>query len=220
MRWGWEKNCGGRRARALRTGSPGRTVPAWTTRALKPRSRSSLPSSEFTNATASSPKRARNFAQPLCGFLVTSMTAPPASGSPIASREPVGRLVVEMSRSTKSWSPASACSAGLVGEQRHHAGAHHVELGLEVAALGDRVGGGPGEPVVADQPVGRVEPGLGEDLSLVHARPAYDEGQGAPLGGCGAQVVEGGGELGDGRGHGSILAPPGTGMGAHFRALS
>ena len=59
---------------------------AVTTRALTPRSRSARPSLLLTHFVASLPKRSVNFAQPVCGTSVITMTA-----SPIASSVPAGR---------------------------------------------------------------------------------------------------------------------------------
>jgi hypothetical protein len=47
--------------------SPVRTRPATTTLQLAPRSLSSRPSGVLTNFSASTPKRAENFAHPVCG---------------------------------------------------------------------------------------------------------------------------------------------------------
>ena len=55
-----------------------------------------VPSSLFTNATASSPNRSRNFLHPACGLAVTSRT----TSSPTSIRLPAGRLSWERSRST------------------------------------------------------------------------------------------------------------------------
>ena len=51
----------------FRTTSPLRIIPGFTTRALRPRRLSSLPSAELTNFTASTPNRAANLLQPVCG---------------------------------------------------------------------------------------------------------------------------------------------------------
>ena len=75
--------------------SPTRTGPGVTTRVLTPRIRNSRPGGLFTNLSASVPKRALNFAQPVCGSAVTSITA-----SPTARRVPAGRFWMLRSRST------------------------------------------------------------------------------------------------------------------------
>ena len=72
-------------AGSLRIGSPGRTMPGSTTTAQTPRRRRSL--RELIQRAASMPNRSANFAQPLCGLVVTSMTAVPT-----ASRVPAGAL--------------------------------------------------------------------------------------------------------------------------------
>ena len=70
-------------AQSFAIASPMRTAPGVTIRALTPRSRSSRPGDLLTNLIASVPKRALNFAQPVWGSSVTSITA-----SPTASRVP------------------------------------------------------------------------------------------------------------------------------------
>ena len=57
--------------------SPTASVPGWTTWAWRPRRRSFRPSGEFTNLSASTPKRLENFAQPVCGCGVISRIALP-----------------------------------------------------------------------------------------------------------------------------------------------
>jgi hypothetical protein len=61
-----------------------------------------VPSRELTNRVASTPKRAANFRQPLCGTAVIS-----SSAEPTRSRVPAGRLSALRSRSTIRLSPAS-----------------------------------------------------------------------------------------------------------------
>ena len=79
------------------TGSPGRTRPGTTTRALSPRSRIGRPTVPLTKRIASAPKRSTNLAQPVCGGAVTSMTAPRTrrvtDGEPAADRQVVLREV-------------------------------------------------------------------------------------------------------------------------------
>ena len=131
-----------------------------TTRALKPRSRSSLADLAVDEAHRLLAVAAHELRAAVVRLGATSMTAPPAPGSPNASWNPVGRLATERSRSRNSWSPAYACSSAESREQADHPRAHHVDLGVEVAALGDRARRRPREPVVADQPVDGVEPPL------------------------------------------------------------
>ena len=85
-----------RSARAsLRIVSPLLKVPGSTTFAHIPRRRRWRYGFAFTNLCASTPKRALNFTQPVCGGSVTSITAVPS-----ASRVPGGRFSSERSRST------------------------------------------------------------------------------------------------------------------------
>ena len=67
--------------------SPVRIVPASRIRALRPRIRWARPVGEFTQRSASLPNRALNFAQPVWGVSLISMTA-----VPIARRLPMGRF--------------------------------------------------------------------------------------------------------------------------------
>ena len=83
------------RQESLTMASPGDTVPGATTIAQIPRRRRSL--RELTQRAASVPNRAENLAQPVCGFVVTSMTAVPTR-----RRVPAGRLSAERSKSTIS----------------------------------------------------------------------------------------------------------------------
>ena len=59
--------------------------PGTTTRAHRPRRRRGLPCSPLTKRIASTPKRATNLAQPVCGSSVTTMTGRPASPTPSES---------------------------------------------------------------------------------------------------------------------------------------
>ena len=65
------------RQESLAMASPGDTVPGATTMAQIPRRRRSL--RELIQRAASMPNRAENLAQPVCGFVVTSMTAVPTA---------------------------------------------------------------------------------------------------------------------------------------------
>ena len=75
--------------------SPTRTMPGSTTLALMPRRLSCRPRFELTKRVASTPNRAENFWQPVCGTAVTSTTA-----SPSRRRVPGGRFSSARSRST------------------------------------------------------------------------------------------------------------------------
>ena len=111
---------------------PTRTTPPCTTRAFRPRSRSRLPSSLLTNATASSPNRARNFLQPACGLAVTSRT----TSSPICDPSPGRQVVVgEVEVDVELVAGQRALVVG-VAEQPDHPAAHHRDLRVEVASLG------------------------------------------------------------------------------------
>ena len=55
--------------------SPSRTSPPWITRAYNPRNRSAQPSGELTRSRVAFPYRRSNLLQPVCGELVTSITA-------------------------------------------------------------------------------------------------------------------------------------------------
>src|SRR5205809_126236 len=68
-------------------------VPPWTTLAHTPRRWRRLPSPVLTKRVVSAPNRAANFAHPVWGLGVISMTA-----SPTCSREPAGRLASLWSR--------------------------------------------------------------------------------------------------------------------------
>ena len=85
---------------SLTASSPTRIAPDCTTLALAPRSLSALPSGVLTNRSASWPNRAANFAQPVCGFFESSITA-----EPTRSRVPGGKFSMLRSRSIRSWSP-------------------------------------------------------------------------------------------------------------------
>ncbi len=180
-----------RQGRVTRTGSPGRTRPGTTTRALSPRSRIGRPTAPLTKRIASAPNRSTNFAHPVCGGSVTSMTAPRTVGSPMVSRLPAGRLSCERSRSRKSWSPGQRPARRVAGEEGDHPGAHHVELHLGVRAAV----GGPAaaalHPGVADQADGQVELALVEHLALARRGAAHDELEGAHVTRGGEQLAAG-----------------------------
>jgi hypothetical protein len=78
-----------------RTESPARTVPPRTTRAFMPRIRSSRPTGELIQRSASLPKRALNLAHPVWGCSLTS-----SSAEPIARRLPCGSASMLRSKST------------------------------------------------------------------------------------------------------------------------
>ena len=154
-------------------------VPPVTIRAFSPRRRSSRPVSEFTNATASSPKRRVNFAQPVCGLALTSSTA----SAPIASRVPGREVGVGDVQVDVQLVAGEGLLVDAVVEQAHHPGTHHGDLRLEVGALGYRAGPGSGQPAVTDQSEVDVEDAFVEDFTRGRDRAGDDELEGPDGGG-------------------------------------
>ena len=159
-----------------------RTVPAVTTRAFIPRSRSSRPTPLLTSFTASEPNRVVNFAQPVCGTVVTSMTA----SRPQAASRREGWRRSDRGRYRAGHRELPAVAAPR--DELRQAGVHQRELGVVRRRR-------PQVPSVADETDLGVQLALGEDLALVLGRPADDQLQCPALGRGRANVVEARGEL-------------------------
>ena len=92
---------------------------------IDPRRLKARPVGELTNFVASTPKRATNLPQPVCGGAVTSTTA-----VPIASRVPGGEIGSHSDPDRRTADRRRAPSARVSGDERDGAGIHDVDLHL------------------------------------------------------------------------------------------
>ena len=152
---------------SLRTVSPLRNVPGWTTMAFAPRSRSSRPRSELASRSAALPKRALNLAQPVCGSWLNLMmaeprlTRDPAAGSPLRCRDHVD-LVARLG-------PA----IGPAGDGLGIAGVHERDLREPIGTIGAQAGAV--DPGVADEPDLGIEFAFGDDFAVIWRGAPHDE---------------------------------------------
>ena len=142
----------------------------------------------LTNRIASAPKRSTNFAHPVCGWSVTSMTAPRMRR--VADRQPGarGQVVVGQVQVEVELVSGERAASGVAGEEGDERRAHDVELHVGVRTAVGGAAAGPLGPGVADEADLEVELALGELLALPRRRAAHDELEGAGIPGRGEQL--------------------------------
>ena len=153
------------RSQTRRISSPERMVPPTTTRAFSPRIRWARPVGELIQRSASLPNRALNFAQPVWGGSLTSMTAS-ADRQPAPGRQPIEAQVEVDVDLVAGQGPARPI--GL--DRLEDADADQRQLGIRVRRPVRGRAAAASEPAVPDQADIRVEHRLGQDLALVHRR--------------------------------------------------
>ena len=154
--------------------SPVRTRPGSITRAFMPRSRRARPAGEFTKRIASDPNRPLNFAHPVCGSSVTSMTAEPSAEARARRKILRPQIEIDVELISGKW-PAFP----LASDERDDAGVHQRELCRLVHGLLRGLCTRP--PAIAYEALVQVEHGFLENFPLALCRPADDELYG-PLG--------------------------------------
>ena len=123
----------------------------------------------LTNLSASLPKRSANFAQPVCGFSDTSITA-----EPIDSRVPGGRLSTLISRSMMSWSPASCHRSFDCASIASDAGIHYIELSGRIRAAVRRASAPARLPTVTNEANVDVELAGRYDFAFIDGGTLHD----------------------------------------------
>ena len=149
--------------------------PGVTTRALRPRRRSSRPGGLFTNLTASLPNRARELVAARVRLL-RHLEHRLADREPRPGGEVVDAEVevdVELVAGERPALPV-AC------DRLDGADAHHRHLRERVRAAVRPAATAASDPVVADEPLHEVERRLLEHLPLVHARAAARSARACP----------------------------------------
>ena len=147
-----------------------RTAPGVTIRALTPRSRSSRPGDLLTNLIASVPKRALNFAQPVWGSAVTSITASPDGEPGSGGQVPDADVQVDVELVARE-RPALAAAGDRLRRPRVHQRQLREGIGCPVGPAAAPAA----SPDVSDEALVEIQHSLVEHLALVRGGAPDDQ---------------------------------------------